>query len=154
MPTVARMSGVWGWVERVVSTSLLCCFPHSKQEQQSKEKEPDCTFLTGQLKDFTQPWASQVVLMVKNLLADAGDRRDTRSVPGWGRSPGGGNGYPTVVFLPGESHRQRSPKGFSPWGCKESAMTEVTEFPPNDTQPQLIQHPACIQDPPSTQSIK
>ena len=32
--------------------------------------------------------------MVKNLLANAGDPRDVGSFPGWGRSPGGGNGNP------------------------------------------------------------
>ena len=33
---------------------------------------------------------------------------------------------PTPVFLPGESHRQRSLAGNSPWGHKESDMTEAT----------------------------
>ena len=32
--------------------------------------------------------------MVKNLSADAGDLGDTSSIPGWGRSPGEGNGNP------------------------------------------------------------
>ena len=32
--------------------------------------------------------------MVKNLLANAGDLRDTGLVPGLGRSPGEGNGNP------------------------------------------------------------
>ena len=36
-------------------------------------------------------WAPQVALVVKNLPANAGDIRDTGSVPGSGRSPGGGN---------------------------------------------------------------
>ena len=31
---------------------------------------------------------------------------------------------PTPVFLPGESHGQRSLEGYSPWGCREPAMTE------------------------------
>ena len=31
---------------------------------------------------------------------------------------------PTPVFLPEESHGQRSLAGYSPWGCKESDMTE------------------------------
>ena len=31
---------------------------------------------------------------------------------------------PTLVFLPGEFHGQRSPVGYSPWGHKESDMTE------------------------------
>ena len=37
-------------------------------------------------------WASQMVLVVKNLSADAGDIRDAGSTPGSGRSPGGGHG--------------------------------------------------------------
>ena len=36
-------------------------------------------------------WASQVVLVVKNLSADAGDK-DVGPVLGSGRSPGEGNG--------------------------------------------------------------
>ena len=32
---------------------------------------------------------------------------------------------PTPVLLPGEFHRQRSLTGYSPWGSKESDMTEV-----------------------------
>ena len=31
---------------------------------------------------------------------------------------------PTSVFLPGESHGQRTLVGYSPWGCKELDMTE------------------------------
>ena len=34
---------------------------------------------------------------------------------------------PTLVFLPGESYGQRSLMGYSPWGCREFDMTEVTE---------------------------
>ena len=33
-------------------------------------------------------------LLVKNLLAHAGDTRDVRSIPGEGRSPGGEHGNP------------------------------------------------------------
>ena len=36
--------------------------------------------------------ASQVALVVKNLPPNAGDVRDTCSIPGLGRSPGGENG--------------------------------------------------------------
>ena len=38
--------------------------------------------------------ASQVALVVKNLPAKAGDVRDSGFIPGSGRSPGEGNGYP------------------------------------------------------------
>ena len=33
---------------------------------------------------------------------------------------------PTLVFLPGESHGQRSLEGYSPWGHKELDSTETT----------------------------
>ena len=49
-----------------------------------------------------------MVLAIKNLPANTGDMRDTGSIPGWGRSPGGGHGNPTPVFLPGKFHGQRS----------------------------------------------
>ena len=39
-------------------------------------------------------WASREALVVKNLLINARDVRDTGSIPGLGRSPGGGHGNP------------------------------------------------------------
>ena len=38
--------------------------------------------------------ASQLVLVVKNPLAKSGDVRDLGSIPGLGRSPGGGHDNP------------------------------------------------------------
>ena len=52
---------------------------------------------------------------------------DPSSIPGMGRSPGERNGNP-LVSLPGESHGRRSLIGYSPWGCKESDMTEQFYF--------------------------
>ena len=46
--------------------------------------------------------------VVKSPSANAGDSRDTGSIPGSGRSPAGGNGN-----LP-----QRSLVGYSPWDLK------------------------------------
>ena len=57
------------------------------------------------------------------------------SIPGSGRSPGEGD--PTPVFLPGESHGHRSLAGYSPRGLKESDMTEES-----DTT-EVIEH-ACM----------
>ena len=54
--------------------------------------------------------ASQVVLVVKNLPANAGDIRDLGLIPGSGRSPRGA-WQPTLIFLPGESHERRSLAG-------------------------------------------
>ena len=52
---------------------------------------------------------------------------DLGSIPGSGRSPGEGNGYPTPVFLLREFHELRSLVGYSPWGRKESDTTEMTD---------------------------
>ena len=49
---------------------------------------------------------------------------DLALIPGSGRSPGEGNVQPTPVFLPGESHGQRSLVGYSPQGHKELDTTE------------------------------
>ena len=49
---------------------------------------------------------------------------DSSSIPGLGRSPGGGHGKPTPVFLPGEATWTEGPGGHSPWGHKESDTTE------------------------------
>ena len=69
--------------------------------------------------------ASQVALVVKNLPAKAGDSRDTGLSPGLGRSSGVGNGTPLQrAFLPGKYHRQRNLASYSPWGCKESNVTD------------------------------
>ena len=32
--------------------------------------------------------------------------------------------HSSIHFLPGESHGQRSLEGYSPWGCRESDMTD------------------------------
>ena len=52
------------------------------------------------------------------------ETRDAGSILGLGRSPGGRNGNPAPVFLSEKSHGQRSLAGYSPWGGKESDMTE------------------------------
>ena len=52
-------------------------------------------------------WASQVVLVIKNLPTNARDLRDAGSILGSGRCPVGGNGNPLSVFLHVKSHGQR-----------------------------------------------
>ena len=62
--------------------------------------------------------------MVKNLLSM--QETQVRSL-GWKDSHGKGNGY-SLVFLPGESHKQRSLVGYCPWDHKESDMTEQLSY--------------------------
>ena len=84
------------------------------------------TKMKGQRLIIICMWASQMVLVVKNPPANAGDMR-------WGFNPCVGKiswrreWQPTPVFLPGESHGQRSLAGYSPWSCRELDTTEATE---------------------------
>ena len=59
-------------------------------------------------------WASKVALVVKNLPADAGDIRDMGSIPGWGRSLGGGQDNPLQCSCLETPHGQKSLVGYSP----------------------------------------
>ena len=59
--------------------------------------------------------------MVKNPAANAGDHG---SIPELGRSPGGRHGNPLQYSCLENPHGQRSLVGYSPWGRKESDMTE------------------------------
>ena len=49
---------------------------------------------------------------------------DLDSIPGLGRSPGGGHGNPLWYSCPENPHGQRSLAGYSPWGRKELDTTE------------------------------
>ena len=55
--------------------------------------------------------------MVRNPPASAGD---IGSIPGWGRSPGGGNGNPLYLGNPMDREAWLT----TPWGRRESDMTE------------------------------
>ena len=61
--------------------------------------------------------SAAVILQHRTLAGDA-------VTPGLGSSPGEGNGNPTPVFLPGESHGQRSLVGYGPWGHNTWDTTE------------------------------
>ena len=63
-------------------------------------KHEDQTWFPGhsltlfELHVFVSLRASQVARVVRNLPANSGDSRDVGSIPGSGRSPGGGHGTP------------------------------------------------------------
>ena len=62
--------------------------------------------------------------MVKQSARQCRRRRRPGFDPWVGKIPWRREWQPTPVFLPGESHGQRSLAGYSPWGRQESAMTE------------------------------
>ena len=65
---------------------------------------------------------------------------DPGSVPGLGRSRDWRRAWqPTPVFLPGEFHGQWSLVGYSPWGLRESDMTErLTHTQSNNDQDSVL----------------
>ena len=63
--------------------------------------------------------------MVKNLPANAGEIGEAGSVPGSGRSPGGGHGH-LLQHSCLENRMDREAGGQQSIGSKESGMTEVT----------------------------
>ena len=69
--------------------------------------------------------ASQMVLVVKNLTANAGDLKDAGSIPGQ-EDPLEEDMTIHTTVLAWEIHGQKSLVGYSPWGCKELDTTEAT----------------------------
>ena len=69
----------------------------------------------------------QLILVVKNMPANAGDIRDLGLIPGSGRSPWRRPGNPLQYSCLENPHEQRSLAGYSPWGHKESDTTEATQ---------------------------
>ena len=73
------------------------------------------------------------VITAKDFPGGSGSREsacnagDPGSVPGSGRFPWRKEWQPTPVFLPGESHGQRSLGGFNPRGFKESGLDWLTD---------------------------
>ena len=59
-----------------------------------------------------------MTLVIKNPPANAGIIRDAGSIPRFGMMPWRKAWQPTPVFLPGESHGQRSLAGYSPGGSQ------------------------------------
>ena len=68
--------------------------------------------------------ASQVALVVKNPPASARDLRDAVSIPGLGRSPGGGHGNHSSI-LAWRIPWIKEPGGLQSIGSKQSDTTEV-----------------------------
>ena len=62
------------------------------------------------------------LLVVKNQPASVRDIRDTGSIPGWGRSPGGGNGNPLHYSCLGNSMDE------GPWQATVHGVTKESDI--------------------------
>ena len=94
---------------------ILSAYFHSIIFQDLKELNWNSITSTSFVRIFLKvvPRASQVVLVVKNPPVNAGDIRHGFD-PWVGKFPWGRARQPTPVFLPGESHGERSLMGYSP----------------------------------------
>ncbi|CAI9154631.1 unnamed protein product [Rangifer tarandus platyrhynchus] len=79
-------------------------------------------FLVFFLMDNQNRWGFPGGSDGKESVHNAGER--PRFDPWVGKIPWRREWLPTLVFLPGESHGQRSLRGSSPWDCKDSDTTE------------------------------
>ena len=81
------------------------------------------------------PWASKVVLVVKNLSFNAGDKRDKSLIPGLGRSPGGGHRNPLQFSC------LENPMDRGAWQATVQSVTKSqTQLRPLSTQHTSIPH--------------
>ena len=80
-----------------------------------------------QLSTHEQNRASQVALVVKNLLARAGDVRDVGLIPGLGRSPGVGNGNPLQYSCLGNPTDRGAWQATQPIGSQKS-RTQLSDL--------------------------
>ena len=83
---------------------------------------------------------------VQNLSANAGDTRDTGSVPGLGRSPGVGMATHSSILAWKIPWTEEPGQATNPRGCKESDITEHTHTRPyiEDVSNTLIEE--CVQN--------
>ena len=72
-------------------------------------------------------WTLHVALQVKNLPANVGYSIDAGSIPGLGRSPGGGKRQPTPVFLPEKFHGQEEPGRLQFMGSQRAGHDWATQ---------------------------
>ena len=109
--------------------SILCCFfsLFSIYPQETGHCGlHDLSSLATDLQLDLSNRGSQVMLVVKNRSANAGDIRDVDLTPGSGRVPAGGYGNPSQYSCLENPHGQSSKDRLSPQDRKELGMTEVT----------------------------
>ena len=90
----------------------------TKSKKERNEKKP--------VKQYNHAW----IKCLRLITGDSDSREpacsvgDLGSIPGLGRSLGGGHGNPFQYSCLENPHGQRNLAGYSPWGCKELDTTE------------------------------
>ena len=103
------LAALWSWAEPLESLHLSC-----KTHEVDTYMELSVVVCASLMSLWTLTGFPGGAL-VKNPPANTGDMG---AIPGSKRSPGGGNGSPLQVFLPGKAGERRSLVGSSPWSSK------------------------------------
>ena len=122
-----RGKGKWGWREAEALSPDTAAPPTLGKSWSSSQGSIWAFTQTTQVSQPPQETTdkeAQVVLLVKNLLANAGDTGDVDSIPGWGKSRGVGNDNLLQYSCLENSMDRRSLMDYSSQGCKELGMTE------------------------------
>ena len=85
-------------------------------EGESYPKPPPFPVNNTELEPLGEVWSFPGGSVVRNPPANAGDTRNTGSIPGLGRASGEGNGNPLQSSCLENPHGQRNLVGCSPWG--------------------------------------
>ena len=87
---------------------------------------PSLPWLHTVFGDHSPPDGASQMVLVYHPICQCGRHKRWEFDPWIWKIPWKRAWQPTPIFLPGESHGQRSLAGYSPWGYKESDTTEHT----------------------------
>ena len=101
------------------------CHEARSVEKKTTTKSNEYSHATSSTLNSKLKWGFSGGTSGKALACNAGDMRDTGSILGLGRSPAEGNGNP-LPYSCLENPMDRGAWQDSPWGYKESDITEAT----------------------------
>ena len=111
---------LWTWMYKYLFENLFLILLYMHPEEE---------LLDHMVVLFLILWGAPILfsgLSGEEFTCDAEDTGDEGSIPGSGRSPGGGHGNP-LQYSCLENPMDKEPGGYSPQDCKDSDKTEVTE---------------------------
>ena len=115
--------------------SLVCCSPGGRKESDTTERLNSNNNINKMSSARKNGHQNFIIVVNYALLGFPGgsdrkesacDAGDPGLIPGLGRFSRRREWQLTPIFLPGESHGQKSLAGYNPWGRKEVDVTKAT----------------------------
>ena len=119
---------MWSWLHIKPQTHKKCIANYAKLFGKESTRRPWFNSWVGKI-----PWRRDRLPTPVSLGFPGGsDGKESThnignlgSIPGLGRSPGGGHGNPLHYSCLENPHGQRSLAAYNPWGCKQQDTTEL-----------------------------